>query len=405
MKQRPTLAGITALALALVASACGSEAPVVHPEDLEKTNKGPNAAAADPSMGDEEMSDFVDGVFELQASFGEEDKADLIGMANVCTLVEPVARYGDAMVRGGFVMGVEGTVVTGIVDFFSGYDVVWDMYHQQLAVSRYSGSLTTMDEVALNATAYVGFAAGFRKGVGDWFGAHEAVSLEIGLPYLDDFFSLEITGFRVAIDQDGDNEADSTEFMTPPNGLFGFTVGITGGVDAVTDPLPVEITVSDGYWEPHKDIIRAYYDRFRDARFFGFDLPIAVRMVDAWDGTECDAEWPLVETERDCVLEFGKPGQSHTKRAIHLARSICSVTRSCSMPITWPLAGAALAIAKLRDMGLTPSDLCPGIVDPLYADVSFDDTEPDPETGDPWDESDPWDEPDPWDEDDPWDEE
>jgi hypothetical protein len=370
MTHRLILAGPAILALAFLVSACGSEAPVIQPEELEKTGPGPEAQ---PPASDDEMADFTAGVFELQASFGEEDKADLISMADVCTLVEPVARFGDAMVRGGFVMGVEGTAVIGFIDLFTGYDVVWDMYHQQLAVSRYSGSLTTMDEVALSATAYVGFAAGFRKGVGDWFGAHEAVSLEIGLPYMDDLFSLEITGFRVAIDQDGDNQADASEFMTPPDGLFGYTVGITAGLDAVPDPLPVEITVSDGYWEPHKDIIRAYYDRFRDARFFGFDVPIAVRMVDAWDGSECDAEWPLVESERDCVLQFGKPGQSHTKNAIHLARSICSVTKSCSMPITWPLAGAAIAIAKLRDMELTPSDLCPGIVDPLYAHPTFDD--------------------------------
>lgn len=93
-------------------------------------------------------------------------------------------------------------------------------------------------------------------------------------------------------------------------------------------------------------------------------MPIAARLVDTADGSECPEDWPWAEDERDCAIELGDPESSHTRRAIHLARSLCTATHGCAMPLTWPLAAAALAVGKLRDKGLAPSDLCPGIVDP-----------------------------------------
>ena len=230
--------------------------------------------------------------------------------------------------------------------------------------------------MALTGTAYVGYAAGFRHGVVDWYGFHEQVSGELGLPFFDDFLSIEVTAFRAAVDQDGDGEAGVTELLSPPDGLFGYTVGVTAGVDAFPDPLPVEFTLSDGYWEPHKEAIRRYYERFQEARFLGFKLPIKVRLVDAWDGTTCDEMWPLVDDEQDCVIEFGDPEKSRTRRALHLARSICSRTGGCALPISWPVAGAAVAIARLRDKGLAPSEFCPGIVSLQYAGRTLDPERP-----------------------------
>ncbi len=325
---------------------------------------------AEPTRND--MTDFEASVLDLQATFGSDDKEDLISRADVCAMIAPVARYVDALIRGGFVMGIEGTLVVGPIDTFGGYDLVWDLYNQQFTVARYGGSITSMDEVALSATAYVGFAAGFRAGVADWYGFHEALSVEIGLPFVDDFFSIDVTGFRSAVDLDGDGVAHASELLSPPDGVFGYTVGITAGIDAVPDPLPVELTLQEGYWEPHKTVIRSWYDRFATATILGFELPIAARLVDTADGSDCPADWPDVEGDRDCAIELGKPDTSHARRALHMARSMCHVTKGCALPLTWPMAGAALAVGKLRDLGLAPSELCPGIVDPAYVGRSLD---------------------------------
>lgn len=351
----------------LLALGCHAEAPVLDAEDLETATESSDAPSPEENAARPgEMNDLVETVYELQATFGADNKTDLMSKADVCELIEPVARYGDALIKSGFLIGLEGTLVAGFVDLYGGYDIVWDLYHQQLAVSSYHGSVTTMDEFSVSGTAYVGFVAGLRGGVGDWFGFHESLSLEIGLPYLDDYLSLELTGFRAAVDQNGDGVADVTELLPPPDGVFGYSIGLTLGIDALPDPLPVEVSANAGTWQPHKTRIRAYYERFREATLFGVELPIAVSLVDAADGSACDPDWPSTDEERNCVIQFGKPGTSHTRRSLHLVRSLCKVTHSCGLPLTWPLAGAAVAIAKLRDLGLTPSDLCPDVVTAPY---------------------------------------
>ncbi|MFT7624651.1 MAG: hypothetical protein ACI9WU_003839 [Myxococcota bacterium] len=364
---RQSLATTTALVITLLVITlligCG-EAPATL--DWQPAPEEPEAAA------EPDMADFEDSVFDLQATFGSDDKQDLVSRASVCQLIAPVARYGDAIIQGGLVLGIEGTLVVGPIDAFGGYDMVWDLYHQEFTVSRYGGSITTMDEAAISGTAYIGFAAGLRGGVGDWYGFHEAVSVEVGLPFLDDFFSIDVTAFRSAVDQNGDGVADASEVLAPPDGVFGYTVGLTLGVDAVADPLPVELTLQEGYWEPHKELIRKHYDRLRSAKVLGFDLPIAARLIDTADGSECAENWPDDEPDRDCAIALGKPDTSYARRALHVARSMCHVTKSCALPMTWGLAGAAIAVGKLRDMGLTPSQLCPDVVDPTYAGRSLD---------------------------------
>lgn len=332
--------------LALALLACEAT-PVISPDLADPTLE--RAEEPEPRViPDEPPEAFVDNVWELQATFGDEGKMDLVSRASICDLIEPVARYGDALIRGGFVMGIEGTAVVGVFDHFGGYDLVWDLYSQQFTVSKHGGSLITTDELAITATAYVGYVGGFYSGVGEWYGFHEQASVEIGLPFLDDFFSVELTGF---IEQDG---------------VFGYTAGITVGVDAFPDPLPVEVTLSEGVWEQHSLVIRSYYDKFRDASFMGVPIPIKARLVDAEDGSRCHEQWPVEDGERSCVIELGDPEKSRTRRAIHVARSICTATKGCALPLTWPLAASALAVGSLRDLGLAPSELCPGIVDPSY---------------------------------------
>lgn len=363
---------LLSIALSLFCLACAPTDPPVVVADPDWTPEA-ETGVSPPAQTNQstDMADFEGSVMDLQSTFGGDGKQDLISRASVCELIEPVARYGDALIRGGFVLGLEGALVLGPIDTFGGYDLVWDLYSQQVTVSRYGGSITTLDEASISATAYVGFAAGFHGGVADWYGYHESVTVAVGLPFLDDFFSIDITGFRSAVDLNGDGTADASEVLAPPDGVFGYTVGLTAGIDAVPDPLPVELTLQEGYWEPHKPVIRSLYDRFHQAKVLGFNLPIAARLVDTADGSDCDEDWPLVDGERDCVIELGDPEKSRAKRALHVARSICTATKSCALPLTWSLAASALAVGKLRDMGLVPSELCPGIVHPAYVGRTF----------------------------------
>ena len=331
---------ICLIIITFLPTGCAQQAEVIDPNaGVTDDPTSPEQVAVD--NGD--MDDFVSEVATLQGTFGDENKTDFMSMATVCEIVRPIARFGDDLTRSGFLMGIEGTRVLGFFNSFGGYDLVWDLYHQQFSVSRYGGSLTTTDELALTATAYVGYAAGFEHGVADWNGTHEQVSLEFGLPWLDDFLSIEVTGFKT------------------DTGVFGYTAGITAGLDAFPEPLPIEVTISEGIWEPHKLLIAEYYRRFLDAKFLGFKLPLKAHLIDPLDGSVCDPDWPMIDEDRDCVIQFGDPDQSRTRRSIHLARSLCIATHGCALPMTWPVASSAIAIGKLRDLGLTPSELCPNI--------------------------------------------
>ncbi|RMH36370.1 MAG: hypothetical protein D6689_22580 [Deltaproteobacteria bacterium] len=301
---------------------------------------------------------FADEFARFQDEFGA-GKADLFGLdIDPCALLGPLGEFGDDALRMGLVVGVEGEGVLGAGVGFGGVDFVWDLYHQQMTVSRYAGAGIGAPGVGASAQAYVGAAFGFEHGVSDWDGYFVTATAEIGLPLLDDYVSLDPGAYVSAVDRDGDGFIAPSEVLAPPDGVYGFTMGVSLGVDLLPDPLPIEGSITEGYWRPYKRAIRRAYDELRNTRMF-FVKKMQVRLVDHHDGAECPAGWPDVDGERDCVIEFGDPGDGYLRRAVNTAYSICHVTGRCAAPLTWPMSATALAIGALRDSGVSFERFCP----------------------------------------------
>ncbi len=325
-----------------LAAGCAASPP--GPEPME-----PEAARAQ----------FEEAIGELQADYGGEGKADLFGV-DACDLIEPLVAYGDAGLRAGLFMGVEGEGVLGAGRGFGGFDIVWDLYHQEMTVSRYFGAGVGTPGLGASIQAYVGYAQGFQHGVSDWDGYFVTFEGSVGLPFLREFLSAGAAVFVTGVDEDGDGLISPGEVLVPPDGVYGFQVGVELGVEVPTG-LPVAGGVTEGLWEAHKPAIRYYYDKFRETRFARVGSRLSVALVDHETGEPCDEQWPEVDGERECIIRFGEPEWSHTRRALHLAYSICTATGGCEIPLSWPLSASAVAIGALRDANGGLASFCPGV--------------------------------------------
>jgi len=307
----------------------------------------------------EVKDDFADEIGAFQEGFGD-GKADLFGFdIDPCDLLAPLGEFGDDALRSGMVLGVEGEGVLGAGVGFGGFDLVWDFYHQQMTVSRYSGAGIGAPGIGASVQGYVGLALGFDHGVSDWDGYFVTATAEIGLPLLDDYVSFDPAVYVSAVDDNGDGFIAPSEMLAPPNGVYGFTMGVSLGFELLPDPLPIEGSITEGYWRQYKRAVRHYYDEFKDTRMF-FVKKMEVRLVDHHTGQLCDERWPDVDGERDCVIEFGNPGDSWLRRSVNTAYSVCHITGRCALPLTWPMSATALSVGALRTSGLSFESFCPG---------------------------------------------
>jgi hypothetical protein len=301
--------------------------------------------------------DFDDAATVLQEAHGD-GKEDLLGFLglDLCELLEPLVVLGDRFLALGYFVGAEGQgVLPGVVGV-GGYDIVWDLYHHQLAAHRYTGvGLTSNLGASASGTVYAGMAFGFEHGVGDWEGHFVTVSADLSLPLLREFISLTPTGFISATDLDGDGIIDSTDELEP-GGVDGFAVGVTGGAPLIPDPLPVSGTVTSAEWTRHDDLTRALYDELADIDVLWAPDPV-VRLVDPDTGADClelNPYWPDVPVgvdapPMDCVIELGDPRDGHLRRSVDDAMALCHFSAGCKVPIAWPAATTALAVGAYRD--------------------------------------------------------
>ncbi len=316
-------------------------------------------SSAEPMSPPQARENFQEAIAELQGEYGGEGKADLFGV-DPCRLIAPLVEHGEQGLRSGFFLGVEGQGVLGSAVALGGFDIVWDIYHQQMTVSRYLGAGVGTPGLGASVEAYVGYARGFQEGVSDWDGYFVTFEGEVGLPFLREYLSLGAAVFVSGQDTNGDHVISPSEVLLPPEGVYGFQVGVELGVEVPTG-LPVAGSATEGLWEPHKPAIRYYYDLFRDTRFARVGSTLSVRLVDHHSGEPCDEQWPDVDAERDCIIEFGDPSWSYTRRALHLAYSVCTATGGCEIPLSWPLGASAVAVGALRDAGGALSRFCPDV--------------------------------------------
>jgi hypothetical protein len=314
-------------------------------------------AIGDPQTG-QALDEFDQAYGDLSGEFGN-GKADLLGgRLDPCPLLQKLAPLGHDGTRMGLLLGVEGEGVLGPAVGFGGFDLVWDLFHQELTVSRYAGAGLGVPGAGASVQAYAGTAFGFERGVSDWDGYFVNAGLELGLPLLKDFISLNPTVYATGVDENRDGFIGPSEIRRPPEGVYGFSVGVSLGFDLLPEVLPVGGSVTEGYWQPYKSAIRALYDELEHTRVLGLRR-LHVRLVDEETGWECDPEWPAVDGDAECVIKFGDEGESYVGAALNTAYSICHVTGRCAVPLTWPLSAEALAIGAVRQSGLSIEEMCP----------------------------------------------
>lgn len=331
----------TIVALSLLFVACDAQ-----------TNEQANA--------DQAESEFDNTVMDLQGEFGGYGKADFSGVDS-CYFLEPLFRDGNNFTHAGFFVGVEGEGVLGVASVFGGFDLVWDLYHHQMSVSRYTGAGVGMPKVGASVTAYAGFATGFSHGVSDWDGYFVTTEAEIGLPFFKDFVALEPAVFVSGVDNNGDEFISPDEILLPPDGVYGFQMGVSLGFDLLPDPSPVSGSITEGYWQPYKPAIRYYYDLLSNTRFGWVGPHLNVHLVDHGTGETCDENWPEVDGERDCIIQFGEEDWNHVRTGAHVAYSICSSLGGCELPLSWSMSLTAVAVGAYRDVGGRVRSLCPDL--------------------------------------------
>ena len=320
-------------------------------------------AACAAQTGEPPPSDiqFDDAVADLSDEFGGSvgGKADIFGL-DPCQILSPVLSGTDATIRSGFFFGVEGNAVLGGVEGVGGYDVVFDIYHHQMTVSRYLGAGVGIGLAGGSVEVYAGFATGFQHSVSDWDGYFVTAEAELSLPFLREFLSVNPSVFVSGVDRNGDGFIAPDEALLPPEGVYGFAVGVEVGLEVPTG-LPVGGTLTEGLWEPQPEAIRYYYDLLAGTRFARIGRHLSVRLVDEHTGFECDPGWPAVAPEQECVIEFGEEEWSHTRRGLHMAYGICTASGGCGVPISWPMSAASIAVGAVRDVGDDLSMLCPDL--------------------------------------------
>jgi len=85
-----------------------------------------------------------------------------------------------------------------------------------------------------------------------------------------------------------------------------------------------------------EDVIGQMFDIIKEHLASGLNNyfgPIKIALVDPTTGRACPYGWPEFYEDRQCVIEFGDPSWSHTRRAFEMVRAICRITGSC--PWNW----------------------------------------------------------------------
>lgn len=345
-----TLPGLGLVALAASCSVAAPTGPGADPagcEQLASADQGADdeVAQALRELGGENADADRSGQ-EAPDGCAADENADFDFLPKPCTLLKPFLEFGEDLMKMGLVFGVEGEGVLGSGSGFAGYDLVFDLYHNQMSVSKYKGVGISTPGLAVGGQVYMGVAFGFEHGVADWDGYFVTAGLEVNalkhIPitsWMPAELSVKATAFATGEDDSGDGIIAPNEILVPPDGVYGLNIGVSAGVSLEIDNfslLPFSGSVSEGYWEPHNAWIKQFYDYFTTG-YFGTDFgSISARLVDHHDGSECPENWPEEQPDKACIIEFGAAGASTLNRALHTARGICSVTGSCALPISWP---------------------------------------------------------------------
>lgn len=312
---------------------------------------GCTAPAAPPTEGaqaGDQHAEFESALDTFATDYGSGDKADFLG-ATECDLLEPFYSANQDFTKGGFILGGAGYGSAGFDTASRGFDLVWDVYHQEFFAAKYHIQPATRFTVPGAAIrGYVGFASGFRHGVTDWNGYLVNASFSVPIPQFAGFLWLRSQTFATAIDRNHDRKFTVDEVVAPPGAVFGSIMGVELTIPSA---FPFAAGIATNNTKSFPEGTRFYYDMFRSGHILAFGSPISVRLVDSKTGAVCPDTWPEADPDRECIVQFGDPEWSFTHRALHTAYSICEVTNGCSNPLAPKLASGTIAIGALRDGG------------------------------------------------------
>ena len=307
-------------------------------------------SCADLANTEDEINDeFSSVIDQLESNYGSPEKADFFGILDPCDILTPLQEWSDQLLHSGFFIGVQGESLLGAGTGFGGMDIVWDFYHSQITVSAYKGlGISLSPGVNVSGGVYTGWVTGFKHGVSDWDGKHYQVSGEVSLPFIREYVHLKPEVF--VIPKESDPHYANYENNELEGNLFGFSIGISLGLELFPEPSPITVSVSQGEWTPNDQAISNLYHKLKSKRIFPVvGEPLAIRLVDHHTGITCSEQWPAIDYDKDCVIQLGDSSWSHTRNALHFATSVCSLTNDCVSPLSWPVSMLSIALGSWRD--------------------------------------------------------
>ena len=112
-------------------------------------------------------TEFTSALQQLNNAYGDDQKADFSGL-EPCEILKPILDFGDEAIRSGFFVGAQGGGVLVGLATSGGVDIVWDYYHAQITVSKYTGGgINFTGGSNINTSIYAGWVTGFRHGVSE----------------------------------------------------------------------------------------------------------------------------------------------------------------------------------------------------------------------------------------------
>jgi hypothetical protein len=296
------------------------------------------------------------------ADFGPDSKTDAFWKdIDPCHVLHDIYEFSDDFTRLGFFFGVEGEGVLGIGEVVGGYDVVFDLYNRQMSVSKYLGRGVSTPELSASIEFYAGMALGFENSVSEWNGHFASVEMEISLPLLKNFVSADPRFFISAEDENENQSIEFNELIYPPNGIYGYSLSISLGVNAIPEVLPVGGSATTGQWTTHQKGLRLFYDLLSNVGILGYSLK--VHLIDHETGEACPENWPEEGGEIDCIIEFGDEDMSNIKAALHMAWGICALNGGCLNSLHGRVALLSIAIGAYQEAGNKLDEMCPDLVD------------------------------------------
>lgn len=253
-----------------------------------------------------------------------------------CAWLEKIGTK-DNLAHVGFFYGYQVDGSVGVLPEGS-IDYVWDLYDQQVMVTRHRGA-AFLPKGTANAGAHAGVMYGFKNTVAEFQGHFASTNITIGIPFANDILGAGVGGFAITNDANHDGKTSLNEI--DKDGIFGFVVTASAAFDkAPVDKTQVASGIAENMFVPAIDAMQVLQESLKKE-------DIDVGIVDSETGQTCSATASI--EGRDCVVGFGTDHTSHFLKARALAKGLKKHAGKLESMVG-PIGSTALAIGALRDL-------------------------------------------------------